>query len=124
SVNELLAWGPTGWLDELAAGTLVTVSLAIVTLPFGGLAGFFVALGRQSRDPLVRASAQIYTIVFRGLPELLTLFIVYYGAQAAASAVSKALFGDNIEISPFAAGVVALTFVFSSYAGEVFLSAF
>ncbi|MGL4444015.1 MAG: ABC transporter permease, partial [Alsobacter sp.] len=31
----MLSWGDRGWLDELAAGALVTISLALATLPFG-----------------------------------------------------------------------------------------
>lgn len=120
----LLQFGPEGWGDELAYGALVTISLALASLPLGVAGGFFVALGRQSQDPLVRASSIIYSNVFRGLPELLTLFLVYYGAQSGISLASRALFGTNLEISPFLAGMVALGLVFASYAGEVFLSAF
>jgi polar amino acid transport system permease protein len=121
---ELLQWGDAGWADELAAGAAVTISLALVTLPFGVAAGFVVALGKRSRDPLIRASAGIYTTIFRGVPEFLTLFIVYYGAQFVVSALANALFGRSFEISPFLAGVVALGLVLSAYAAEVFVSAF
>ena len=121
---DLLQWGPDGWLDELASGTAITIGLALATLPIGIAAGFIVALGKQSAAPLIRASAHLYTTVFRGLPELLTLFIVYYGAQFAVSAASRALVGAPLEISPFLAGMVALGLVLSSYASEVFLSAF
>jgi polar amino acid transport system permease protein len=120
----LLAWGPTGWGDELAFGALITISLSLATLPIGIPAGFFLALGKQSHDPLVRLSAQIYTTIFRGIPDLLTLFVVYYGAQFAISAVSNAVFGVSINFSPFVAGMLALGFVLASYASEVFLSAF
>ncbi len=121
---KLLEWGADGWADELAAGTLVTISLALATLPIGIAAGFFVALSKQSHDPLVRASARIYTTIFRGLPELLTLFLVYYGSQFAISAAAQALFGSSFGVSPFVAGMVALGLVLSSYASEVFQSAF
>ena len=119
----LLSFGPDGWGDELAAGALVTIALSLATLPVGLVAGFFVALGKQSRDPLIRVASQIYTTIFRGIPELLTLFLVYYGAQSGVSAVA-ALFGTSFQISPFLAGMVALGLVLSSYASEVFLSAF
>ncbi len=120
---SLLGYGANGWGDELLAGTLITVSLSLAILPVGLAAGFFIALGKQSRDPLVRAAAQIYTTIFRGVPELLTLFLVYYGAQYGLNALAR-LIGWPIEISPFLAGMVALGLVLSSYAGEVFLSAF
>lgn len=121
---DLLRWGPDGWADELAYGTAVTIGLSLATLPLGIIVGFFVALAKQSPDPLVRVSADAYTTVFRGIPELLTLFVVYYGAQYGVTAISTALFGAPYEISPFLAGMVALGLVLSSYAAEVFLSAF
>lgn len=120
----LLAWGSGGWGDELAAGTAVTLGLALATLPVGLTLGFFIALGKQSKDPLVRMSAEIYTTVFRGLPELLTLFLVYYGAQFGLSSLSRFATGQPLEINPFFAGMIALGFVLSSYSSETFLSAF
>ncbi len=120
----LLAFGADGWGDELAAGTAVTMGLSLATLPIGLAVGFLVALGKQSVDPLVRLSAEIYTTIFRGLPELLTLFLVYYGFQFTFSSVSTARLGQAIEIHPFLAGMVALGLVMSSYASETLLSAF
>lgn len=120
----LLAWGVDGWGDELASGAAVTIALALATLPIGLSIGFLVALGKQSPDRAVRMSAEIYTTVFRGLPELLTLFLVYYGAQFGLSALTKTLFGWQAEINPFVAGMVALGVVLSSYSSETFLSAF
>ena len=122
---ELLSFGPAGWGDEIARGTLVTAALALATLPLGLVAGFAVALGKQSEEASLRAAANVYTTIFRGLPELLTLFLVYFGAQIAVQRVA-ALVGieSGVEINSFAAGMVALGAVFSSYASEVFLSAF
>jgi len=121
----LLSFGPNGWGDELAWGVLVTVSLALATLPFGLAIGFMVALGKQSAEPSLRAAANLYTTIFRGLPELLTLFLVYFGAQIGAQKLLASLgFSGQMEINSFIAGMVALGVVFSSYASEVFLSAF
>src|SRR5690606_1082919 len=80
---------------------------------------------KQSEEPSLRLASNIYTTLFRGLPELLTLFLVYYGAQIGVRRVAL-LFGaeTGIEINSFVAGMVALGVVFSSYASEVFLSAF
>ncbi|MCO5147462.1 MAG: ABC transporter permease [Aquamicrobium sp.] len=122
---QLLAFGPDGWGDELASGLVVTVSLAFATLPLGLAAGFAVALAKQSPEKSLRMAANIYTTIFRGLPELLTLFLVFYGAQLGIQRV-VAFFspGASIEINAFVAGMVALGAVFSAYASEVFLSAF
>ncbi|RIK85951.1 MAG: ABC transporter permease [Hyphomicrobiales bacterium] len=121
----LLAFGPEGWGDELASGLLVTVSLALATLPLGLAVGFAVALAKQSPEKSLRMAADIYTTIFRGLPELLTLFLVFYGAQLAIQRTVWFFDPDaSIEINAFVAGMVALGAVFSSYASEVFLSAF
>ena len=80
---ELLSFGDLGWGDEIASGVLITITLALATLPFGLLIGFFVALAKQSQEWSLRTAADIYTTLFRGLPELLTLFLVYFGMQIA-----------------------------------------
>ena len=77
SMWTLISWGPEGWLDDIAYGVFITIALAAATLPFGLLAGFFLALAKQSDEPSMRLAGNIYTTIFRGLPELLTLFLVY-----------------------------------------------
>ena len=121
----LLGFGEGGWGAQIVSGIGVTVSLAVATLPVGLLLGFLVALAKQSGEPSLRLAANIYTTIFRGLPELLTLFLVFYGAQIGVQQFLAAIGAETrIEINAFAAGMVALGVVFSSYASEVFLSAF
>lgn len=125
SYLTLLSFGDQGWSDEIARGVLVTVTLALATLPVGLFIGFMIALGKQSQEWTLRTAADIYTTIFRGLPELLTLFIVYYGLQIGIQVILKLLGVESaIEINSFLAGVISLALVFSSYASEVFLSAF
>ena len=121
----LLSFGPDGWSDEIARGVIVTVTLALATLPFGLLLGFFIALAKDSNEPALRLAAEIYTTIFRGLPELLTLFIVFYGAQIIIRQIAG-FFVERpaIEINSFVAGMFALGLVFSAYASEAFVSAF
>ncbi|HEX5932542.1 MAG TPA: ABC transporter permease [Pseudorhizobium sp.] len=123
--NTLVACGDAGWGDEIAFGVKVTIALALATLPVGLLLGFLIALAAQSQDRLLRAAVGIYTTIFRGLPELLTLFIVYYGLQLLIQGVFSWLgFDQQIEINAFIAGMIALAVVFSAYSSEVLLSAF
>ena len=125
----LLSYGPEGWGDEIAAGAWLTLRLALATLPFGLALGFLVALARNTsaRTPafiLLRAAANAYTTVFRGLPELLTLFIIYYGGQILLQSLADLVVeGAYVEVSSFLAGMVALGLVFSAFASEVFLGA-
>ncbi|MBS3647141.1 ABC transporter permease [Pseudaminobacter sp. 19-2017] len=121
----LLSWGPEGWLDDIFQGVFITVSLAAATLPLGLAIGFFVALAKKSEEPSLKLAGDIYTTIFRGLPELLTLFLVYYGAQIGLQNVIRLFRPEaSVEVNSFVSGMVALGVVFSSYASEVFLSAF
>ncbi len=123
--DTMLACGDTGWGDELAGGLKVTIAVSVLTLPLGVIIGFFVALAQQSEERPLRLAAGVFTTIFRGLPELLTLFIIYYGMQILLQSL-LAKFGYNgpVEINAFAAGMVALAIVFSAYCSEVLLSAF
>jgi polar amino acid transport system permease protein len=121
----LLSFGEQGWGDTIASGVLITVSLALATLPIGLILGFLIALAKKSSEPSLKLAANIYTTIFRGLPELLTLFLVYFGVQIAIQEFIKLLGYDiYFEVNSFVAGMVALSLVFSSYASEAFLSAF
>ncbi|MFN3507537.1 MAG: ABC transporter permease [Allorhizobium sp.] len=123
--DTLVGCGDTGWGDEIAFGVKVTISLALATLPVGLALGFLIALARQSGEWSLRAATGIYTTIFRGLPELLTLFIVYFGFQILVQSLLSWLgIEQRVEINAFVAGMIALSVVFSSYASEVLLSAF
>lgn len=121
----LLGFGDQGWGDEIAGGVIITVTLALATLPLGLFIGFMVALAKQSQEYSLRLAADIYTTIFRGLPELLTIFMVFFGLQIGIRQLLLFLgIEATIEINAFASGVVALGLVLSAYASEVFLSAF
>lgn len=124
-VWTLISFGPDGWGDDIAYGILVTASLALATLPLGLFIGFMVALAKRSQDRALRLAGDVYTTIFRGLPELLTLFLVFYGAQIGIQQIIHLFDPDaSVEVNSFIAGMIALGAVFSSYASEVFLSAF
>jgi polar amino acid transport system permease protein len=119
----LLGFGPDGWGDELAAGAWLTIRLALATLPFGLAVGLMAALARNSRRRWLRVPGNVFTTVFRGLPELLTLLLVYFGGQILIGRIASLVTGGQVEVSAFVAGMVALGLVFSAYASEVFLGA-
>ena len=114
-----------GFGTQLAAGTLVTAGLAVASLAGGLLLGIAGAAAQMSRRRLPRAAAHAYTTAVRGVPELLVVLIVYFGASAVIGRVAG-LFGATgyFEPSPFIAGVVALSLTFGAYATEVLRGAF
>lgn len=116
-----LSFGDSGWGDELASGLGITLSLALVTLPIGLALGFAVAAASVSGRPVPRTIALFFTTTIRGLPELLTLFIIYHGVGLLVSKILKWFDPEAgfFELSPFVAGAVALGLVFGGYSGEV-----
>ena len=115
---QLFAFGDTGWGDELLQGLGVTIALAVVTLPIGILLGFLIAMASMSKNQVLRWIGIGYTTVFRGVPELLTLFTVYNGLGI----ILNRVFG--IELYPFVAGIVSLGLVFAAFSAEVLRGAF
>lgn len=121
---SLLSFGPDGWGDQLAAGTWMTIRLAVATVPFGLVLGFFIALAKVSERRWLRFIGETYTTIFRGLPELLTLFIIYYGGQVLLQRmVSLVAPNAQVEVNSFVAGMFALGMVFAAYASEAFVGA-
>jgi polar amino acid transport system permease protein len=121
---DLLSFGPEGWGDELLAGALVTISIALATLPFGLALGLAIAVAKRSRSWTLRTFATLYTTIFRGVPELLTLYIIYFGVQVLAQRLWTAMgLSGNFDMSPFLAGMVALGVVLAAFSAEVWLGA-
>jgi polar amino acid transport system permease protein len=121
---SLLSFGEGGWGNQLLAGTWMTVRLALATVPFGLVLGFFVALAKVSDRRWLNFIGEVYSTVFRGLPELLTLFIIYYGGQILLQkVVGFVLPGVRVEVNSFVAGMFALGMVFAAYSSEAFVGA-
>lgn len=121
---RLLSFGPDGWGQQLLDGLSLTIRLALATLPFGLLLGLGLAHLINGKRKWMANAATVFATTFRALPELLTLFIIYYGGGAILQSVSQLLFGAPFgELSGFLAGMVALGIVFASFASETFVAA-
>ncbi len=122
AINLLI--GPDGWGNLLLTGALVTVALAVTTVPFGFGAGLLLAVLKGSSNRVVRLLCEGFTTFFRGIPDLLSLFIVYFGLQAALDRLSTALsLANKLEVNAFIAGVIALSVVVAAYSSEVWIAA-
>ena len=120
----LLGFGPGGWGLALLQGAGITISIALATLPFGLLLGLVVAIGARSRKPVPRWLAAVYTTVFRGVPELLTLYIIYFGVQILLQKLWASIgLPGAFSMPPFVAGMIALGVVLSAFSSEVWVGA-
>lgn len=117
-----LLFGPDGWSGLLLQGAAVTILLALATAPLGFGAGLVLAVLKTSPSRPVRWFCAAYTTFFRGIPDLLALFIVYFGLQILLDRLGKML-GFHVELNAFLAGVIALGTVAAAYSSEVWVAA-
>ena len=122
---SLLSFASGGWGSALLAGALVTIVLALSCLPIGLPLGLGLALAARSRRRWPRAMSTVFATVFRGLPELLTLQIIYYGCQIGAQKLLSAMgYETEVAINPFVAAMIAFSLVFAAFSSQIWLGAF
>ena len=121
---ELLAFGDTGWGDELFIATLMTIAVSITAMLIGfSFAAIFTPL-KLSKFKVLNLIANIYTTVIRGVPELLVIYLFFFGGSGAIMFVAS-MFGYNeyIEINAFVTGSFAIGIISGAYSTEVFRGA-
>ena len=121
---ELLAFGDTGWGDELFYATLMTIAVAITAM----IIGFFFALIftplKLSKNKFLNLIANSYTTVIRGVPELLVIYLFFFGGSAAIMFVASIFgYGEYIEINAFMTGAFSIGIISGAYSTEVFRGA-
>ncbi|AWI08206.1 amino acid ABC transporter permease [Ereboglobus luteus] len=65
-------------MPQLARGAVYTLLIAFVGLIGGLVLGFFIALGKISKNPILRAVCGFYTWFIRGTPLLMQLCFIYF----------------------------------------------
>ena len=96
-------------LPLLLEGLGITVLLGLVSISLGSVSGLLLALLRVFGPRPLRALARIYIDIFRSIPLLVLLVLVYY-----------ALPFIGVRLSSFAAATAALSIVSSAYVAEIF----
>jgi octopine/nopaline transport system permease protein len=120
----LLAFGKSGWGDELFFATLMTVAVALTAIVIGFfLSAIFVSF-KLSKNKILNLIANFYTTVFRGVPELLVIYLLFFGGSGAVMYVAK-MFGYNgyIEVNAFLTGAISIGVISGAYSTEVFRGA-
>ena len=116
-----LLFGADGWAPLLLQGALITVLLSFASVPFGFGGGLLLAILKLQPSRPLRILCDAYTTFFRGIPDLLSLFLVYFGLQALLNWAGNKV-GIRIEMNAFFAGVVALSVVVAAYSSEVWVA--
>jgi len=117
---ELLSFGDTGWGDELLRATFMTLLVAIAAFSFGFLISLLIVPLKLSNKKILKYLGNTYTTIFRGVPELLVIYLLFFGGSSAVMFIAK-IFGYNefIEINAFLTGSVSIGLISGAYTTEV-----
>ncbi|MDX0482380.1 ABC transporter permease subunit [Sinorhizobium medicae] len=101
-------------------GAALTLGLSAASFPICILIGLTVAFASVSHAPTASLFAAAYINVFRGLPEIIVIFVIFYGSNIVLTAASEP-FGFEIGgTNPAIAAFLALSIQFGSYAAVIF----
>lgn len=125
SLFDLLGSGPDGWGPALAAGALMTILIALAGYAIGMVFGALGAWAKIAGGPVARGVAGTYTTVLRGIPDLLVIYLFYFGGSTVISAIGH-MFGASgfISFPGFLAGALAVGVTSGAQQTEVFRGAY
>ena len=109
-----------GYLPLILKGTLLTVEVAVLSLLIAIFLGLLGAAAKLSGSRLARVIAGVYTTVIRGVPDLVLMTLIFFGGQILINDIGDRLGWDYVDVSPFAAGVLTIGFIFGAYLTETF----
>ena len=121
---ELLYFGDNGWGDELFIATLMTIAVSITAMIIGFLFALIFTPLKLSKYKILNLIGNFYTTVIRGVPELLVIYLFFFGGSGAIMYVAS-IFGyfEYIEINAFITGSFAIGIISGAYSTEVFRGA-
>jgi len=96
-------------MPMLVKGFVNTLLLAVAVLILGAVAGVLICLARLYGPVWLRALAIAWIDLFRAIPILVLLILIYYALPFA-----------GIRLSGYVSAVLALSLVFSAFTAEVF----
>ena len=121
---EFLSFGKTGWGDELLIATMMTIAVSITAMLIGFLFALIFTPLKLSKNKFLNLIANFYTTIIRGVPELLVIYLFFFGGSSAIMFVAS-IFGynDYIEINAFLTGAFSIGIISGAYSTEVFRGA-
>ena len=117
---EKLIFGDLGWGDEFLIATLMTIMVSICSMGLGIFIAIFAAWAKLTLSKFLNFISNFYTTVVRGIPELLVIYLIFFGGSAVVMKLAK-VFGYNgyIELNAFTISVVAIGIISATYSTEV-----
>jgi polar amino acid transport system permease protein len=99
--------------EYLVGGMCVTLSLVAVSLLIGFICGLMLTLGQVYGSWVVRRGVDVYVWFFRGLPNIILLFLFYFAFFSMI----------DVNLSPFTVAVTVLGLRSAAYQSQIFRGA-
>ncbi len=122
---EKLAFGDTGWGDEFLFATLMTLLVSIMSMGLGLSIAIITVWAKLINNKIAGIIANFYTTVIRGVPELLVIYLIFFGGNAVVMKIAK-IFGYNgyIELNALTIATIAIAIISATYSSEVLRAAY
>ncbi len=122
---EKLIFGDLGWGDEFLFATLMTLTVSILSMGLGLFLAIITVWAKIIQSRITKIIANFYTTVVRGVPELLVIYLIFFGGNAVVMSIAK-IFGYNgyIELNALTIGTIAIAFISATYSSEVLRAAY
>ena len=122
---DKLVFGDLGWGDEFLWATVMTLTVSILSMGLGMCLAIITVWAKIVQSKITRLIANFYTTVVRGIPELLVIYLIFFGSNHVVMSIAK-IFGYNqyIEVHPFTVATIAIAFISATYSSEVLRAAY
>ena len=112
-----------GYWPAILGGLVLTLQVSALSLAIACVFGLIGAAAKLSNSRAAQVSADVYTTLIRGMPELVLMLLIFYGGQIAINRLAESQGWGYVDIPPFAAGVTTIGFIFGAYLTETFRGA-
>jgi octopine/nopaline transport system permease protein len=114
-----------GWGVALLKAAMTTLALSVSGFLAGAVLGAIAVFARLAGGSIAGGIAYAYSTLFRGVPDLLTIYLMYFGGSAGLTMIGQWLGVQGfIGLPAFATGVLALGVISGAYQTEVYRGAF
>lgn len=124
-LDALATIGPQGWGPLLLQAALMTLAVSVAAFLTGIGFGALGATAKLSGSRAARVAAEAYTTILRGVPDLLVIYLFYFGGSQVLTAIGHALGRSGfLGLPSFLVGTLAVGIVSGAYETEVLRGAY
>ncbi len=117
-MSEIIKFSPS-----LLEGFFITITLGVFSFFIAVALGLGSALLSFSQIKPLRFLSTLYTTLIRGIPDIVLIFLIFYGLQTLLNSITDALGLDPLFLNPFVSGVITIGLIFGAFISETFRGA-